>query len=126
MVSLGSRIKDLRVENGLTQEELAENLNKLFGVSINKGMISKWESNKSEPRLDYTKNLAEYFNVSLDFLIGISKEKESWGKKETSSSENEIFTKAAHKVGHDGPLTDEEKEDIAMAIKIALARHRKK
>ncbi|SHI76497.1 DNA-binding transcriptional regulator, XRE-family HTH domain [Geosporobacter subterraneus DSM 17957] len=125
MISLGSRLKYLRIEKGLTQEELAENLNKKFEISINKGMISKWESDKSEPRLDYTKNLAEYFDVSLDYLIGVSKEKGAWGKGiQDDLSEMDIFTKAAHKVGHEGPLSDEEKDKIALAIQIALAKHK--
>ena len=51
MYDLGNLLKELRIENELTQEELANKLNELHDIKLNKGMISKWEANKSEPRL---------------------------------------------------------------------------
>jgi predicted transcriptional regulator len=41
------------------------------------------------------------------------------------SMEDDILTKAAHKVGHVGSLSDEEKNAVELAIKIALAKHNK-
>lgn len=38
---------------------------------------------------------------------------------------DDIITRAAHKVGHEGPLTDEEKERVELAIKIALSKNGK-
>ncbi len=75
MNSTGNIIKTLRLNNELTLEELANNLNTEYGCNLTKGMISKWESDKSEPRFEYAKYLAEYFNISLDYLIS-GKEKE--------------------------------------------------
>ncbi|NOK15273.1 helix-turn-helix transcriptional regulator [Corallococcus exercitus] len=40
-------------------------------------------------------------------------------------SEEEILTLAAHQVGHDGPLTEKELEQIKLAVKIALAKDNK-
>jgi len=124
MMSVGSRIKQLRTERKLTQEELANNLNKRFDIKINKGMISKWESDISEPRLDHAKSMAEYFDVSLDYLIGLSDDIKPI-KDEKLLSEIEILTQAAHKVGHDGPLSDSEIEKIKLAIQIALVKGKK-
>ena len=69
---IGGRIKLLRKEQGLTQEELAEQLNVKFDLSINKSMISKWENDKSDPYLEYAKNIADFFNVDLDYLVGLT------------------------------------------------------
>ena len=46
MYDLGNLLKELRIENELTQEELANKLNELHDIKLNKGMISKWEANK--------------------------------------------------------------------------------
>ncbi len=67
MEKLGETIKELRMERGLTQPELA----KLVGVS--NGMISIWENNVNEPKASYIKRLALTFDVSADFLLGIEK-----------------------------------------------------
>lgn len=75
MYDLGNLLKELRIENQLTQEELANKLNGLYDIKLNKGMISKWESNKSEPRFEYVKYISKLYNVSLDYLLGLSKYK---------------------------------------------------
>jgi len=66
MSTLGERIKQLRIENEMTQEEFG----KLFGVT--KYAVSLYESNKSTPNDEIKKKIAEHFNVSLDWLMGIS------------------------------------------------------
>ncbi len=56
-------LKRLRLEKGLSQEQLAEKLN------ISRQAISKWESAKAYPDIDNLKMLREVFNISLDELI---------------------------------------------------------
>lgn len=70
--SFGKKLKALR--GTLTQEQLAEELNKKYETSYNKGMISKWENDKEEPRLDSIRIIADYFNVTLDELLGLTKD----------------------------------------------------
>ncbi|MBO4939493.1 MAG: helix-turn-helix transcriptional regulator [Clostridia bacterium] len=60
-------IRELRLERGLTQPQLAT----LVGVS--KGMISIWENNVNEPKASYIKRLAIVLEVSSDYLLGIEK-----------------------------------------------------
>lgn len=69
--SLGRKLKELRINRGLSLEELAEKLNERFNSSISKGMISKWENGISDPRLDALRNMAIFFDVSMDDLLGI-------------------------------------------------------
>lgn len=61
---LGDRLRELRVEKGLTQEELGEL------VSLTKANISKYESGKLEPNIDTINYLASFFNVNVDYLFG--------------------------------------------------------
>lgn len=63
-MELGSNIKDLRKQKGLRQEQLAE----AMGVST--ASVSKWETNQSFPELTLLAELADFFEVSVDTLIG--------------------------------------------------------
>ena len=58
-------LKDLRMEKGLTQEELAKQIN--FSLSA----VNKWENGKKNPSVDAIKVLAKFFNVSTDYLLGL-------------------------------------------------------
>ena len=61
----GERLKELRVENGIGQVKLAEDLN------VSKGIISRWENGLREPKLSNLVSLAQYFQVSIDYLAGL-------------------------------------------------------
>lgn len=71
MYSFGKKLRNLRIEKGLSQAELADKLNAEFGTSVNKGMISKWENDKEEPRMETVRNLVSFFNISLNYLMDI-------------------------------------------------------
>jgi transcriptional regulator with XRE-family HTH domain len=60
----GERLKELREEQKLTQEQLAEQL----GTS--KPTINRYEKNIREPEYDTLINIADYFKVSIDYLLG--------------------------------------------------------
>lgn len=62
-ISIGNKIKEFRLKNQLTQQQLAL----LIGVS-NKA-ISKWENNEGYPDIQNLKRLAEVFNTTVDYLI---------------------------------------------------------
>ena len=59
----GEKLKKLRTDNQLTQEELAE---KLF---VTRTAISKWETGKGYPSIDSLKALSNLFGISIDDLI---------------------------------------------------------
>lgn len=63
---LGDRIKLLREERHLKQEELARDL------SVAPSTIGMYETNKRQPNNDLIIKLAKYFNVSTDYLLGKS------------------------------------------------------
>lgn len=66
----GKILKNLRELKQVSMDEMVVHL-KSFGVSPSKSMISRWESGKAEPSMEYARVLARYFNVSLDYLLGI-------------------------------------------------------
>lgn len=59
------RLKELRLENEIGQVKLAEDLN------VSKGIISLWENGLREPKLSNLITLAQYFQVSIDYLAGL-------------------------------------------------------
>ena len=61
---LSSNIRSFRKERGLTQEQLAE----VFGVTV--GAVHKWEAGLSTPDLSLILEMADFFDTSLDVLIG--------------------------------------------------------
>lgn len=58
------RLKELRCEKGITQQQLGKIL------CISKMAVSHWESGHSEPSICQLKVLADFFDVSVDYLIG--------------------------------------------------------
>ena len=66
----GSHIRDLRLANELKQEDLGN------ALSVTKATISRIESGDRAPSLESMLALADYFNVSLDYLVGRSDEPE--------------------------------------------------
>ncbi len=61
-----SRLKELRLDNGVNQVALAKALN------VSKGVISLWENSLREPTLSNLISIAKYFGVSLDYLVGLT------------------------------------------------------
>ncbi|WP_199242579.1 helix-turn-helix domain-containing protein [Desulfosporosinus fructosivorans] len=60
-----TRLKILRNESNITQNELAEALH------ISKQTVSNYESGSREPEIDILTSISSYFNVSVDYLIGV-------------------------------------------------------
>lgn len=63
-MEFGDILKQLREENGLSREDLAN------ALSITYSALSKYETNVRFPDKETLKNIAIYFKVSLDYLLG--------------------------------------------------------
>lgn len=66
--SFSLKLKELRQKNNLTQDQLADELNTRYHLNESKATISQFEHNKRIPDLDRLINIADYFQVSLDYL----------------------------------------------------------
>lgn len=66
MNKFSERIKELRIEKGMRQCDLA-NL-----VGISRASVADWETGRHEPPLDTIIALCKIFDVSTDYLLGIT------------------------------------------------------
>ncbi|MFA6809254.1 MAG: helix-turn-helix domain-containing protein [Eubacteriales bacterium] len=64
MPTFNKRFKELRKEKNLTQQELAD---KFY---LNKSSISRYEQGKQMPEIDQLQKFADFFGVSIDYLLG--------------------------------------------------------
>jgi len=63
-IKIGAKIKELRTRENITQQQLAE----ILGVTNQ--AVSKWEGENGYPDIEYIVLLADYFNVTTDYLLG--------------------------------------------------------
>lgn len=104
-----NRIKFLRENLKLSQEELAEKLN------LSKGIISLYEQEKRKPSLEILIKLSEIFNVSIDYIIG-----------RTDLKNESIPIAASTKDNIDlSDVSNEDKEAIMRIIEIAKNKEKK-
>ncbi len=106
----GDIFKDLRLEKKLSQDRIAEEL------EVSQGLITKWESHQSTPSPEMLDYIADYFNVTTDYLIGRTDMK--------NNPMDTLKTMERYKflMDSDGRLTDEQKEFFMDMIE---TQHRK-
>ena len=61
-----SNLKELRIQRGLGQVELAKK------IGVSKGVISLWENGLREPNMYSLILLAKFFEITIDELVGIN------------------------------------------------------
>ena len=66
--NFSQRLKNLRWEKNIGQIELSQ------AIGVSKGIISLWENGLREPKLNNLIALAQYFQVSIDYLVGLENE----------------------------------------------------
>lgn len=86
-MSFGAKIKDLRISNNLTQLEFAQKL------KLSKSNISKYEANFVEPSLETLTEIANLFNVTVDYLLGrdVSEQNPTEAKNNLTTIERNIL-----------------------------------
>lgn len=90
MKKFGERLRKLRHDKGVTQEDIAEHL----GISYQ--AVSKWENSLGFPDISLVPAISNFFGVSSDFLLGIDLEK--------SEEKIEEILKEARKFTHTGEI----------------------
>ena len=102
---LSERLKTLRSEAKLTQKEIAEKL------EISQQFYAKWESNKSTPASKNLNKLADFFNVSTDYLLGNTDIKSKTLETDLNKTLDTVRS-------FDGkPITDADRETIREILK---------
>jgi transcriptional regulator with XRE-family HTH domain len=116
MATFGERLKELRIENGLTLDELKDYLN------TTKATLSRYENGLRDPKIDFAKKIATYFNVSLDYILGSSDTRDIVpipnSKAELSK---ELAIKVVNELLKEGyEIQEKDIPNLIMAAKIAL------
>lgn len=70
MVDFGNTLRGLRIQNGFTQKQLADQL------GLTKSVISAYETGLRLPSYDILITIAQIFHVTTDFLLGLEKKQE--------------------------------------------------
>lgn len=92
----GSRLKKLREEKGLTQQQLAEKVN------LSQQTIGHYEVGRAKPDLDTLQLLASKLNCSVDYLLGRTDIRNT--ATDVCSETPASYTEAAHQAGD--PMDD--------------------
>ncbi len=98
-----NRYKNLRKRRGLTQLEASKILN------VDQSTISKWEQDKAIPDIATLIKLADYFNTSIDYIVG--RDSELINLKALDKDTSEIIKTVIN-------LNSEQKSQILSIIKI--------
>jgi transcriptional regulator with XRE-family HTH domain len=99
-ITFGDRLRQIRKEQGLSQEELA----KMLGTS--KQVLSRYETNQRAPKISIAAAYAQKLKVSLDFMMGDSKEELSFYELCPQSKDKpfyKIFNDVTWEMGLDIP-----------------------
>ena len=112
MSIFGERLKELRKESELTQKELADKL------SISSSAVAMYERGNREPSFEIMEEIADLFNVDMNFLLGKSQERNATQKKSLADVEHqEAVEKAAELFSR---LSEEEQQQALTYIEFLL------
>lgn len=111
-MTFGSRLKALRQEYQLTQNQLAKKLD------TSKSNISKYESDTIEPNMKTLVLISKYFNVSIDYLLGNpTKEKITHSPSSSDTELMEYF----HKIQNTAIISEQDKAKVTQFFPYATA-----
>ena len=109
---LGKRIKELREKRGYTQQQLAEK------VGTTNVTICRYINGERVPRIDVASKIAAIFNVSLDYLLGISENVDSENLTKNQDLDIALLMKNLYSLDNDTHLS---KKQIEMIKALLLA-----
>ena len=110
------RLKELRLNNGLTQKDLAN------AIEVGRTTISEYESGKIVPKQEGLLKIANHFNVSVDYLTGVSNERAT--RKQNASDLDALLNTVHHILldEYDTPVTYEG-EVLSETQKLIIDQH---
>lgn len=113
-MKIGDRIKKLREENGLMQQDVCNTLD------IEQSTLANYENNHRVPKTDILIKIANYYGVSLDFLVGMTDNRFN-SYKGCLKDLNKFLQRS--EIIFDGDtykLTDEDRDLILKALEVAF------
>lgn len=126
METLSDRLKYLRKEKGLTLEQMANDL------GTTKVTLSRYENGIREPKGETLNNLANYFNVSIDYLFARTNDKNALSNEDKADVKlaiDEVLSNLESSEGlmFDGaPMDKEEFDSFVQSLEVVLTVAKKK
>lgn len=117
---ISKRIKMLRRDTHMSQQDLAKKLTDVRGCEVGQSLVSKWESGMHTPERMNLLALAKIYNVSTDFLNGLSDDPGEFVEVEDEDGFTRRKLRDDEKVLLDSyrKLSAKDKEFIARAIEL--------
>lgn len=100
---IGQTVRNLRKQKRISQTELAKILH------VSQQTITAWETGKAEPSSSAVSNLADYFNVTTDYLLGRP-------EKQTESRQQTISKAIDTAMANDGKELDQHDKDVIKSL----------
>lgn len=94
-----NRLRELRLEKGLTQASIAK------ALGVTRQAISLYEKGNRELKLETWQKLADFFNVPVDYLLGISKDRLTLTIDDLNSEEQEAYERITDMLSQEYPQT---------------------
>ena len=104
-------------EHGISPSRAAE------ACGINRSNVSNWKANGYTPRSDVLNKIADYFGVSVDYLLGNEQKKEPTTKSDELDLQLEGIDFALF--GEVKEMTDEQKQDVLDYIKFKKSQQKR-
>ncbi len=115
MADFKDRLKQLREQKGMTQDDLAQRL------QITKSAVSGWERGERHPRFDMLDEVADIFDCDINYLLGNSDEQKPYPRypedESIARTEREISDDERLFLNQYRRLSDYQKRLIDMIIK---------
>lgn len=108
-MTVGEKIVELRQKNNVYQKDLA----KFLGVGVS--CLSLWEKGQRQISVEQLKKVAEFFNVSIDYLTGLSPIE----KEELTEEERELIEIIKE-------LNEEQTQELSNYLDFIIAKRDKK
>ena len=105
-----NRLKQLRMEKGLTQEELGNQL----GLANN--TISRYEKGDREPKIDTWQKLAGFFKVPTEYLMGITNDRVTLTVNDLNPAEEDAYKRITAMLSEDYPKGSISKNKIGRLL----------
>lgn len=124
IILLGKRLIQLRKDRNLTQEKLSEYLN------ISRATYAQYELGRRQPDYETLEIIANFFNVTTDYLLGRTNIPNSSSKplnldKEPTRQDLEDLLRTSNVQFNGSPLDDSDKEEIIDVLKFVWEKLRK-
>ena len=79
--------KELRTDKKMSQENMAKELN------VSQSLINNWETGRSTPAPEMLIYIADYFDVSIDYLVGRTSDRRWYNNKQDNTFRNLVYDK---------------------------------